>query len=111
MRLQHWFKLDIVEDFKTREHEFMIIFFKTVFLVNLIKNRQYFLFQLTMKKIQVKWNLCYMLLTWNFNKNTQIVVALAARIMHLYTLGNMLLQGIFTGGLNSHYIFKNMATQ
>ena len=52
-----------------------------------------------------------MFLKWNFSKKTQIVVTLAAWIIHLYTLGNMLLQGIFTVKFNSHCIFKNMATQ
>ena len=86
-------------------------FFKNVFLVKLINNSQYFIFPLLIQKIQLKCNFCFMLPTLCFNKMTQIVVVLAAWILHLSTLGDMLLQGLFKGELNFCYIFKNMATQ
>ena len=52
-----------------------------------------------------------MLPTWNLNKNTQIFIDLATWILNLSNLGNMLLQGLFSGELNRRCLFKNMATQ
>ena len=46
-----------------------------------------------------------------FKKMTQIVVALEAYILHLSTMGNIFLQGLFQGELNGRCLFNKMAAQ
>ena len=96
---------------KQERHVFTRIFFNNMFLVKLIKNSQYFLFQLVIQNIQVKWNFCFVLPMLRFNKMTQMVVVLAAWILILSTLWNMLLQWILQGEMKCPFLFKNMATQ
>ena len=86
-------------------------FFNNKFLANLIKNSQYFLFWMLMKKIQMKWNICFTLPTFRFNKTAHPVFALAYWILYFYTLDNMLLHGLLQGKLDRRYLFNNMDTQ
>ena len=62
-------------------------------------------------KIQMMWNIYYMIPILCFNKKTKKVVALSAWFLNLSTLRKLLLQDIFQDEYNFHYIIKNMDAQ
>ena len=85
---------------------FTIVFSDNMFLIKRIKKRQYFLFQLAMKMIQAKWDICFTHPILCFNKTTYTAVTLAAWLMNFSTLGNIFLQGLLQLGLSHSYISK-----
>ena len=94
MRSKYWFKLDldwVFENFKSRDHDIYKEYFQGHVPGQDDKYQPIFSVIIGNKKIQVKRNCCFILPTWHFNKMAQVVVVLASWVLHLSTLGNILL--------------------
>ena len=96
---------------RQESHSFTRVYFDNMYLVKLINESQYFLFQLAMLNIQMMRNISFIIPMLCFNKNPKTFVGLAAWLMNLSTLGDMFLQDIFPGELNHRYIINIMDTK
>ena len=90
---------------------FTRVYFKNMYLANMVNNSQYFLFQLEMQKIQMMWNISIICSLYFVSTKRKTVFDLEEWLLHFSMLNNMLLQELLQGELNYNYITKNMDTQ